>query len=188
MRKQIEDYIAVLNRDIPVVVYEILLLLLCFGTIVFIACYGLKRGWRKVASLILVEYVFLIISSTVIYRTDENAIGNNFMPFWSYLEIWYEGAKSLIAENVMYILAFVPIGFLLGVVVKNLRSITMNAFLVALIGCGISLSVESMQFFLKRGFAETDDVMHNTFGCLIGYILAQCSQIMLKGKGLSKLQ
>ena len=32
----------------------------------------------------------------------------------------------------------------------------------------ISASIETLQFFLKRGFAEVDDVMYNTLGCLIG--------------------
>lgn len=38
-----------------------------------------------------------------------------------------------------------------------------------MVGMGISLSIEVMQYFFHRGFAETDDVMHNTTGCLIGY-------------------
>ena len=38
-----------------------------------------------------------------------------------------------------------------------------------MIGGGTSVSIETMQFFLKRGFSEVDDVMHNKMGCLIGY-------------------
>lgn len=36
-----------------------------------------------------------------------------------------------------------------------------------LIGCGISVTIEALQFFFMRGFSELDDVMHNTVGCLI---------------------
>jgi glycopeptide antibiotics resistance protein len=36
-------------------------------------------------------------------------------------------------------------------------------------GAGISLSIEVLQLFLRRGYSELDDVMHNTLGCLIGY-------------------
>lgn len=46
---------------------------------------------------------------------------------------------------------------------------SMTWLMVAIIGCGISVTIESLQFFLMRGFSEVDDVMHNTLGCLIGY-------------------
>lgn len=39
------------------------------------------------------------------------------------------------------------------------------------VGMGISVSIEAMQYFFHRGFAETDDVMHNTIGCILGYML-----------------
>ena len=32
-----------------------------------------------------------------------------------------------------------------------------------------------------RGFSEVDDVMHNTFGCILGYILVQGSRLMTQG-------
>ena len=31
------------------------------------------------------------------------------------------------------------------------------------------MCIEAMQYFYNRGFAETDDVMHNTIGCLMGF-------------------
>lgn len=39
--------------------------------------------------------------------------------------------------------------------------------IVTIIGCGISVSIEALQFFFMRGFLELDDVKHNTVGCLI---------------------
>ena len=38
-----------------------------------------------------------------------------------------------------------------------------------LIGGGFSVLIETLQFFLKRGFAEFDDVFHNGLGCMIGF-------------------
>ena len=37
-----------------------------------------------------------------------------------------------------------------------------------LLGIGISLSIEILQFVMHRGLAETDDIMSNTLGVLIG--------------------
>ena len=47
--------------------------------------------------------------------------------------------------------------------------------MVAIIGCGISVTIESLQFFFMRGFSEVDDVMHNTVGCLIGWFMVKGS-------------
>jgi len=40
---------------------------------------------------------------------------------------------------------------------------------VLLIGLFLSVGIEALQFFLKKGFPEVDDVIHNTLGCMIGY-------------------
>ena len=50
--------------------------------------------------------------------------------------------------------------------------------MVAIIGCGISVTIESLQFFLMRGFSEVDDVMHNTVGCLIGYMIVKGARLV----------
>lgn len=75
----------------------------------------------------------------------------------------------------MNVIVFIPIGMILGSLLRVKGSSTSEAtksmtwLMVAIIGCGISVTIEAMQYFLHRGFAETDDVMHNTVGCVIGY-------------------
>ena len=164
MKEQIAEYVISLYRDIPMAVYEGLLSVLCLGTVVIIACYGLKRGWRRIAGLVLVEYMFFIYCSTVIYRTvAERFVGYSFTPFWSYNAI-KEGRTELLTENIMNVVAFVPVGILLGAGIKGLKC--WNALLI---GVCLSVSIEVLQFVFKKGFSELDDVMHNTLGCLIGY-------------------
>ena len=82
----------------------------------------------------------------------------------------------------MNVVVFVPVGFLLGVRIQD-SSFTIRkasftirkALLVALMGCGISVTIEALQFFFMRGFSEVDDVMHNTLGCLIGWFMVKGS-------------
>ena len=66
--------------------------------------------------------------------------------------------------DVANVLAFVPIGLLLGCAFGRMKGLKM-----LLIGGGFSVLIETLQFFLKRGFAEFDDVFHNVLGCVIGY-------------------
>lgn len=175
MREQIIDYVVSLYRDIPMAVYEGLLSVLCLGVVVIIVCYGLKRGWRKIVGLILVGYVFVIYCSTVIFRTAADGNGHEFTPFWSY-EAIENGRSELLVENIMNVVVLIPIGILLCSLLR-----VKGAWLITLIvGLGISVSIEALQYFSHRGFAETDDVMHNTLGCILGYMLVKGVRLMFK--------
>lgn len=180
MKEQILKYFESLYEGIPMAVYEGLLSVLCLGVVVILACYGLKRGWRKIAGLILAEYVFVIYCSTVIFRTAADGNGHEFRPFWSY-EAIEDGRSELIAENLMNVVVFVPLGILLGFMFNGSRCTVMKGILIALmIGMGISVSIEAMQYFFQRGFAETDDVMHNTLGCIVGYGIISLTRKIIK--------
>ena len=182
MREQIAEYVISLYRDIPMAVYEGLLSVLCLGAVVIIACYGLKRGWRKIAGLLLVGYVFVIYCSTVIFRKVSEGAGYEFKPFWSY-EAIHNGRQDLLVENIMNVVVFIPVGMILGSWPRNGSWLRVKGswLIVTVIGCSISISIEAMQFFYHRGFAETDDVMHNTIGCIAGYILVHGLRLMVKG-------
>ena len=167
MREQFREYLIKLYQDIPTEVYEGLISVLCIGAVGLIAIFGWKRGWRWLTGLLLGEYVVMIYCSTVICRkVSESIIGHNFNLFWSY-EAIKNGRDDLIAENIMNAVVFVPVGILLGLLLR-----VKGAWSVILaIGMVISISVEALQYYLSRGFSELDDVIHNTLGCLIGYSL-----------------
>lgn len=161
MREQFRQYIINLYQDIPQEVYEGLLSVFCLGLVVFIAWKGLKTGLRYSAVLLLVEYIFLLFCSTVIFRTSGDTRQYDFHPFWSY------SRPDLFVENIMNVIVFIPIGMILG----SLLRVKGSWLIALLIGCSVSVTIEAMQYFLHRGFAETDDVMHNTVGCVIGFLL-----------------
>lgn len=175
MIQQIWEYLASLYQDIPVTVYEGMLSILCLGFVVIIVFCGLKRGWRKIAGLLLVEYLFLLFCSTIVFRATSEVQKYDWEPFWSYQAI-EEGRLELLPENIMNVVVFVPVGILLGCAFCSMRW-----WKALLIGCGISVSIEALQYFFHRGFAETDDVMHNTLGGMIGYILVKGSWFMVHG-------
>jgi len=170
-REEFKQYILNLYQNVPSEVYEGLLSLLCIGTVGFFVILGWKRGWKKVLDLLLAEYVFLIYYSTVICRkVSEGITGHNLTLFWSF-EAIKNGREDLVAENIMNVVVFVPVGVLTTLVLYNkLKLFKAGLFAVAL-GLFISASIETRQFFLKRGFSELDDVFHYTLGCLIGFVI-----------------
>ena len=174
MREQFWIYIVNLYQNIPTEVYEGLLSVYCLGLVLLLGFCGIKKGLRYSSVLLLAEYVFLLFCSTVIYRIVGEIRQYDFQPFWSYQAI-QDGREDLLAENIMNVVVFIPVGLLLGVGFKQV-----TWWKVLLIGCGISVTIESLQFFLMRGFSELYDVMHNTMGCLIGFEINTILRIIVK--------
>ena len=76
------------------------------------------------------------------------------------------GRDDLMRENIMNVLAFIPIGVLLWCTFRDCK-----LWMALLVGMGLSLSVEVFQYVFNRGLTEFDDVFHNTLGCLIGFMI-----------------
>ena len=113
MKEEFYLYIVSLYKDVPEWVYEGLASVFCLGVVLMLALCGFKKGLRYSAGLLFFEYLFLVFCSTVIFRTTSEGQGHNFHPFWSYAAI-QEGREILLTQNIMNVLAFVPIGLLSG--------------------------------------------------------------------------
>jgi len=140
-----------------------LLILFCIGIGVLLASLGVRRGIRWSAGLLLLEYIFFLHALTVIFRNTQVTESHLFTPFWSYRAIW-EGNEQFSTQAIMNVVAFVPAGLLLTSFFRR-----MKWWGVLLTGLLISFSIEILQLLLHRGFAEFDDIFHNTLGCLIGF-------------------
>ena len=100
----------------------------------------------------------------------------------------------------MNVIVFIPVGMILGSLLRvkgswskygswfkvkgsstSEATKSMTWLIVLLIGCSISVTIEALQFCFMRGFSEVDDVMHNTLGCIAGYILVHGLRLMVKG-------
>ena len=167
MREHFREYIVSLYQNIPTEVYEGLLSVFCLGFVMLLVFCGIKKGLRYSSGLLLVEYVFLLFCSTVIFRPTGEARQCDFHPFWSY------DRPELLVENIMNVIVFIPIGMILGSLLRVKGSSTSEATK--------SMTWLFTLFFLMRGFSEVDDVMHNTLGCIAGYILVKGSRLMVKG-------
>lgn len=163
MREILLNYWASLWRDIPFYVYEIGVVVFFIGVALCLYRFGIRKGLRRSAGLLLIEYAGLIYCSTVIFR-GTGKLEYNFLPFWSYLAYFREKNDGLLAENIMNVVVFIPVGILAGIA---FRGFSWRKALA--LGAGLSIGIEVLQFVFRRGLSEVDDVMHNTLGCLIGY-------------------
>lgn len=173
MGDELGNYCLRLIDEVPRGIYLILIVFFCLGTVITIGLKGIKNVARYSMGLLLLEYIFLLYATTVIHRDTMRELKYNFTPFWSYIEIADGDTAGLLSENIMNVVAFVPVGLLLGLVLTYGKIYDVKwkkGLLISfLLGVGLSVGIESLQFTFKKGFAEMDDVMHNTIGCLVGY-------------------
>ena len=78
------------------------------------------------------------------------------------MALFLDGTNSL-DRLILNILLYYPLGYLLPILFPKIKPKH-----VILIGCLCSIATEAIQYLLKMGWCETDDVIHNTFGTAIG--------------------
>lgn len=157
---------------IPAVVYVIALIVLIASAVILTKCNSCKCKMKVFCGLFLIEYIFMILGTTVIFRKVLRKSRYNITPFWSYQE---NRNELFLPETIVNIFMFVPVGFLLGYIFKK-----KSWWQTIMIGVSISLLIEIVQFILKKGFSEFDDVFHNTLGCTIGYLLYRLGGIIME--------
>lgn len=152
-----------LNPRIPIEYVLISFLMLSVAIVIGMLVMKGSRAKRFVLGALLAEYCFLILCSTVICRASHGERHIELVPFWNYLDIWNRvDYPADLIEVLLNMALFVPIGLLLGGFGFKTKKVLLS---------GICLSgiIEVSQFVFCKGLCETDDVMHNTFGCAIGY-------------------
>ena len=149
-------------------VCEVLLSFFCIGTIAIMVFYR-KNGARYIVRLLFLEYLFFVYGLTVIFRQG-NGSTLHLMPFWNYASAFKNEDTSVLYEIVMNVVLFVPIGFLLGTQCSRWPQ-KKQWRVVLLFGIGFSAGIELLQLLFKKGTTELDDVIHNTLGCLSGFLI-----------------
>ncbi len=120
---------------------------------------------KAISGAVLIGYVFLTFYITVFSRTYHASQKHDFTPFWSYKAI-QEGRDNLVIENFLNVLLFVPLGILLCGTFRRIKW-----YQVLLMGLVLSIAIETLQYKMKLGFSDFDDVFHNVIGCLVGFVV-----------------
>ena len=136
-------YIVGLYNDVPLEIYLGLISVFAIGLFLVLKFSNEKNHIRLASKLLLIEYILLLFCSTVLFRTGNKDVKYSVEPLWSYESI-LDGNSVLMAENIMNVVAFIPIGFLLG---SSFRR--MCLWKAILIGICISSTVEGLQFYYK---------------------------------------
>lgn len=163
MSEVMDEIYEWLNPRVPIEYILFSFLMLCVAIVVVMLMTKGKKIMRLVLGALLTEYYFLVICSTVICRPCHHGKRIELMPFWNYPDIWYRvDYPADLIEVLLNVALFVPIGLLLGGLSFKTKKILLS-------GIFLSGIIEVSQYAFCKGLCETDDVMHNTLGCVIGY-------------------
>ena len=133
----------------------------------------MKINRKNITRVVFIIYIIgvlsltFIVRETMILRTPDNR--------GVVLELFREIDAMLHQPNHFFwfmqiflnILLFVPFGFLLPMISKRFQ----NLLLITVTGFVFSAGIETMQYITGRGLTEVDDVINNTVGAVVGYIL-----------------
>lgn len=119
-----------------------------------------KRKW---AFCMLLLYMLLVYSYTVLSRQERSGAKYELRLFWSYAAL-LRGHKVFFTYIIMNILMLLPVGYLLSV-------LGMRGMFTMLLGSAFSCLIELSQLITGRGLFELDDIFHNSLGVWLGILL-----------------
>lgn len=133
------------------------------ATIVTIVYYVLRSPQKNMPDFlrfVLAEYTIVVLLVTVFLRKSL-ALPEGYRQSLF-------GNKSVIIENpfkelLANVLLFIPIGFLLHIVLRRFK-----LKFTLLIGGAFSFMIEFLQFAFHKGIADINDVICNSIGLIIG--------------------
>ena len=141
-----------------------------------------RRQYQILGKILFAFYIvfvfYFLLISEIYGRAGEMkdyhynlVLFQEIMRFWNYRE--QLGIFSVMANLAGNILIFIPFGFFLPMASEH-RSFCLtviDAFLV-------SLLIETIQLFTKVGCFDVDDLLLNTMGGVIGYLIFTISNLI----------
>ncbi len=136
-----------------------------------------KMGWVLfLGYLALLVYFLFFAESFGRSESARSGYAYNLTPFKEIMRFWtYReklGMRAVMLNIVGNIVAFMPGGFFLPIISRRSK----KWYNTVWIGFFFSLLVESAQLIFKVGSFDVDDLMLNTAGAALGYVLYQAVQ------------
>ncbi|MBQ8622055.1 MAG: VanZ family protein [Oscillospiraceae bacterium] len=113
---------------------------------------------------------FTLVSWTTVLNRASEQVGQeaSWIPFYSYFMALQGHNPEALRSNFMNMVLFYPAGLLSDTLVPRQWKKWRKIAVVSCVCCALSVSIEMAQCFHHLGLAETDDVIHNTLGAVIG--------------------
>ncbi len=114
---------------------------------------------------VFIVYIFIVLWLTLFNR-EVGEHRSMLIPFWEYTKVIHNDNRSFFIKQIIgNLIMLMPLGFMLSCLFKfNFRKCLIIS------GC-FSVFIEITQYITGRGLMEFDDVLNNTVGAIVGYLL-----------------
>ncbi len=143
-----------------------------------------RLNLRRIVPYTAMAVYLLVLMVTAVFEREWNAFESpriNLIPLYDLRRtvVRPERAALMITLNT---LVFIPWGFLLPILYRPFRKFRW----ILTAGLGLSLLIEVTQLVGKMGIFETDDLIFNTLGTILGFLLYRFYGILFQRKKLEK--
>ena len=121
-------------------------------------------------------YMVVVVGVTLLNRYGYETEIFRLTPFYSYIEAWNQYKAADWRNIILNIFMLVPFGLLLPYIAKPFKKLGWTT----LAGLAFTLFIEITQLILRRGIFETDDLINNTMGVLVGYGFYRLADYIVK--------
>lgn len=162
----------------------------------FIVPFVRKKNRQRILmfglTIILIGYAYLILDLTILSRTEDPLVEICLAPFSAFYSLWNQpwfGSGEYIAAGILgNTVMFVPF----GMYVANYFNVKQIRLVAGIGGFAASLCIECIQLLYRLGVFEVDDLICNTWGCIIGVCMIQALKELvspkdIRGKKLVKI-
>lgn len=131
---------------------------------------------RRVSTLLFAVYLFLLFyvlffSEGYGRTVEERSYSYNLVLLQEIKRFWYYrkqvGFQAMFLNIYGNVICFLPFGAILPVLNKRCR----NLIVITLLSFEFSLLVETVQLITKVGTFDVDDLLLNTIGGILGYLI-----------------
>lgn len=165
----IKGYIKLIIQDFRQPILHLLPAIFFSGCIVFaVSLFGEKRIGhstkieKKFSFIIFLAYIMVVFYTAFLSREPGSRKSISLVLFetWGYTFHMH----AMFIEN---IIMFIPFGVLIPILFIKFR----NVCVCVLTGFICSCSIEVLQYITQTGYLQLDDVMTNTIGTLLGWLI-----------------
>lgn len=137
----------------------------------------LISGKKGIVFWVLSTYIMLLLFFTVIGRRSWDYYRYKLELGYSYREVLVTHDRALFLQIISNIAVFIPIGIMASYLSKRFKVLKGVLFSGL-----ISFCIEIFQLVLKRGNFETDDLINNLAGAILGCLIIYVYQLAKKIK------
>ncbi len=146
--------------------------LICMFILYVPICFLLKNKIspsRQLTCFLFGACVIIILAATVVVGASKTSSADrslNIIPFQVFTESWSMPESKKILQTVANIVMFIPISFMIPVTFRKMRRLWKTALYLSF----FSFIIEFTQYFTGRS-ADIDDLILNTIGGILGYLI-----------------